>query len=436
MKIAIAGYGVEGEENLIYFKNKFPEAEFTIVDEKENDKIPGGVSTLFGKGIFSKLNDFDLVVRTAGLNPNKIKTNGKVTTATNEFFNQCKSKIIGVTGTKGKGTTCSFITEILKAANKKVHLVGNIGIPALKVLNEIEEDDFVVYEMSSFQLWDLKKSPDVSVVLMIEPDHLDVHKDFDEYISAKSNIAKYQTGDDITIYNPTNKFSEKIAKNSPHSIKYNDKKSVYFDKEYFYYNEEIICPVSAVKLPGVHNLENASAAILAVKSVDKNITNEEIQNGLSNFHGLAHRLKYVDQIDGVKFYDDSISTTPGSVLAAIKSFNQPKVLILGGKDKGGDYDSLAREIAQNDSIQKVVLMGENGPKIKDSLINNSVKDDKIFVVDFSKKEKSMVEAVDKSKEYSSDGGVVILSPASSSFDLFKNYKERGQAFVDAVKKLN
>ena len=302
MKIIIAGFGVEGQSNLRYFREKFPEADFLVADEREKvDNLPENVAYQTG---FSGLDNADLIVRSPSLPPKKIKTNGQIWSATNEFFANCPATIIGVTGTKGKGTTCSFISSILRAAGKNVHLVGNIGVPALDILPKIEKNDIVVYELSSFQLWDLQKSPHVAVVLMIEPDHLNVHADFNDYLAAKANIAKSQIADDYVVYNSQNEFSSLIAD-----------ASLAQKKEYpFVLSDDI---TSAIRLPGKHNIDNACAAILAVKSILPNVSDDEIKKGLSEFTGLPHRLKFVAEKYGVKYYDDSISTTPGSAIAAL-----------------------------------------------------------------------------------------------------------------------
>ena len=414
MKIVIAGFGVEGQSNLRYFREKFPEADFLVADEREKvDNLPENVAYQTG---FSGLENADLIVRSPSLPPKKIKTSGQIWSATNEFFANCPATIIGVTGTKGKGTTCSFISSILRATGKTVHLVGNIGVPALDILPKIEKNDIVVYELSSFQLWDLQKSPHVSVVLMIEPDHLNVHADFNDYLAAKANIAKFQTTDDYVVYNSQNEFSSSIAD-----------ASLAQKKEYpFVLSDDII---SAIRLPGKHNIDNACAAIAAVKSILPNVSDDEIKKGLSEFTGLPHRLKFVAEKYGVKYYDDSISTTPGSAIAALKAFVEPKILILGGSDKGADYSELAKEIARQ-NVRLIIINGANVDEIREVLREEKV-DCEIVQLNMA----GMKEVAKLAKNKAQSGDVVILSPAAASFDMFKGYSDRGEQFVAAVEEL-
>ena len=414
MKIVIAGFGVEGQSNLRYFREKFPEADFLVADEREKvDNLPENVAYQTG---FSGLENADLIVRSPSLPPKKIKTSGQIWSSTNEFFANCPATIIGVTGTKGKGTTCSFISSILHAVDKTVHLVGNIGVPALDILPKIEKNDIVVYELSSFQLWDLQKSPHVAVVLMIEPDHLNVHADFNDYLTAKANIAKFQTADDYVVYNSQNEFSSSIAD-----------ASLAQKKEYpFVLSDDI---TSAIHLPGKHNIDNACAAILAVKSILPNVSDDEIKRGLSEFTGLPHRLKFVAEKYGVKYYDDSISTTPGSAIAALKAFAEPKILILGGSDKGADYSELAKEIDRQ-NVRLVIINGANADEIREVLREENV-DCEIVQLNMA----GMKEVTESAKNKAQSGDVVILSPAAASFDMFKSYSDRGEQFVAAVEEL-
>ncbi|PID33577.1 UDP-N-acetylmuramoyl-L-alanine--D-glutamate ligase [Candidatus Saccharibacteria bacterium] len=415
MKIVIAGYGIEGKSNYRYFRQKFPEAEIIIADQNTVPDAPSGVKVISGPDVFENLTDADLVVRTASLPPTAIKTNGQITSSTNQFFENCPAPIIGVTGTKGKGTTCSLIASILEAAGKKAYLLGNIGVPALDILDQIQPDDIVVYELSSFQLWDLKKSPAIAVVLMIESDHLEVHADFDDYLSAKANIGRYQTDDQVMVFDKDNQFSRLVADQSP--------------AKKIEYPFEIGDLADSLKLPGQHNRENASAAISVARQFA--IDDQTISRGLEQFTGLPHRLKFVREVGGVKYYDDSISTTPGSAVAALESFQQPKILLVGGHDKGGDYSSLAEVASRDDQLKNLIVYGQNAPKIIAAL--ESTDFDKSKIIHLT--DVDMKSIVTTASQQASPGDVVILSPAAASFDMFTSYVDRGQQFVDAVNRL-
>lgn len=426
MKVAIAGYGVEGKANYTYWHAQGDDV--TIVDERPLTDTPEGVPVISGGDAYTQLDGYDIVVRTAGLNPSKIQTTGKIWSGTNEFFARCPAPIIGVTGTKGKGTTASLIASILRAAGKTVHLVGNIGLPALEVLPTIKPTDIVVYELSSFQLWDITKSPHVAVVLMMEPDHLDVHSDMEEYKGAKSNIRRYQTVDDICFVHPTNQLSLRVAHatDSGELRRYGvpDDGAVYVKSNTFFVQDTAIGSVEALQLVGAHNLENACAAISAARvyTDDQNA----IESGLRLFTGLPHRLKRVREVNGVTYYNDSIGTTPGSALVALATFSEPKVLILGGKDKGGDYEKLIRECERTDT--HVVAIGENGSKLRALC-------DEFHVKSTDMTGKNMKEIVQAVATIAQPGAVVVLSPAASSFDMFKSYADRGNQFVAAVESL-
>lgn len=398
MKIAIAGYGIEGKSSYDYWNQ--PGNQLTVLDETENPHA------------FDDLGGYDMVIRSPGIAPKKLASAKKVWSATNEFFARCAEKkvlIIGVTGTKGKGTTSSLIASILNAAGRNVHLVGNIGTPALKVLPRIQPGDIVVFELSSFQLWDIETSPHIAVVLMIEPDHLDVHDSMIDYIGAKTRIVSYQTSRDIVVFNKDNRASTAIGEVSK------AKKVLYpFPITEF---------KDSLKIPGQHNQENASAAIAAVGEY---VTEPEvIKTGLAAFEGLPHRLKFVAEKNGVKYYDDSIATTPGSAIAAINSFTQPKVLILGGSDKGASYDEVIDLCRATGT--KVVAIGQVGETIA-ALCKEKA-------VNYVRKTGDMSQIVKAAQQLAGTEGVVILSPAAASFDMFKNYADRGDAFIAAVARL-
>lgn len=399
-----------------------------IVDEREIADTPVDASVVTGKDAFRRLDGYDMVVRTAGLAPGKIKTDGKVWSATNEFFARCPAPIVGVTGSKGKGTTSSLVASIFRAAGKTVHLVGNIGVPALDVLEDIRPDDIVVYELSSFQLWDLEKSPHVAVVLMIEPDHLDVHASFDEYVSAKARIAQFQSSNDYVTYNVNNIHSTDIASHSAgHKIPFPDTQFAHVREGFFWYGDQKLCDVGALTLPGIHNVDNACAAITAAWQWVSD--GEVIAKGLSAFSGLPHRLKFVREVAGVRYYDDSIATTPGSAIAAMKAFGESKVLIMGGSSKGADFSSVAK-VATSQNVKTVIVVGAEASAIEAAFKHEN----DIPVINLGS-EVSMTEIVAAARQRSNAGDVVVLSPACASFGMFKNYSDRGDQFIHAVNDL-
>lgn len=425
MKIAIAGFGAEGKSNYEYWNT--PENEVVVIDERDipAEELPADASVITGEGAFSRLNGFDMVLRTAGLAPRKITTDGKRWSATNEFFAKCPALIIGVTGTKGKGTTASLIASILRASGRTVHLVGNIGVPALEVLGDIQPDDIVVYELSSFQLWDLEGSPQVAVVLGIEPDHLDVHENYEEYIAAKARITANQDTTDRVVYAEENKEATEIAALSVgQRLPYPSERTAHVRGSFFYYGDTALCELDNLQLPGRHNVWNACAAITAIWPWVQD--GAVIAEGLRSFDGLPHRLKLVREADGVKYYDDSIATTPGSAIAAIKSFDGPKVIILGGSDKGASYEEVIQLCRATDT--RVVAVGTTGQVIEELC-------DQLGVI-CERVEGLMPEVVAAASQLAAPGGAVILSPASASFDQYKNYTDRGEQFIAAVQSLS
>ena len=444
MRIALLGFGLEARSAYDFLRKKYPAATFDIYDQNQASKVktPYGAEVFLGVSDFSSI-EADLLIRTPAVNPKELPIGANISSVTNLFFAKCRAPIIGVTGSKGKGTTASFIAEILRAANIQTHLVGNIGIPALDKIDEIDESLVVVYELSSFQLWDLVFAPKVAVITNIEPDHLDVHDDFEDYVSAKMNISRLQDSSDYFIYNSDegvikDSVKKLKAENSANYIPFPNKKFAHIENDYFYWGDNKLFSTKIVKLPGAHNLMNALAAIDATynifieRGIDLKNMNKAWQKGLSSFEGLPHRLKYVAEKNGVSYYDDSIATTPGSAIAAINSFDQPKILILGGSDKGADLTELVDMIAQSDSsdIRSVVLIGDESKNLEKQLqkrqynnfINLGLNTD-------------MNNIVKVSAELAKPGDIVILSPAHASFDMFKSYADRGEKFIKAVKEL-
>lgn len=287
MKIAIAGYGVEGKANYDYWSQD-PHNEITIVDQSESiAELPDNVATMLGSRAFEELTGFDMVVRTASLSPHHIKTDAKIWSGTNEFMVKCPAPIIGVTGTKGKGTTSTMIAAILRAAGKTVHLVGNIGISALATLPSIEPSDIVVFEMSSFQLWDIETSPHIAVVLGIEPDHLNVHEDMEDYVAAKGGIRRFQQDGDGCIYHWSNGYADEIAHLSDKGItqRYGvkDDGGVYLFEDAFWQGEQKMCSTDHLRVPGQHNLENATAALTV--ALHLGVDRDAMVRGLESLRG-------------------------------------------------------------------------------------------------------------------------------------------------------
>ena len=441
MKIALIGFGLEAKSAYDYFKSIDQNNTFEIYDENPKSKIelPNGVKFFGDFHDFSKI-QADLIVRTPAVNPSRLPKNAKITSVTNLFFEKCPAPIIGVTGSKGKGTVSSFIAEILRAAGLRVYLVGNIGLPALNELSKIQKDDAVIYELSSFQLWDAQKSPHIAILNNLEVDHLDVHNGFEDYVAAKMNIAKNQTENDFFIFNAENPIVLKNVENLKGQLKaelqpFQDYNLAHIQEDHFLWGDEVLFETDILKIPGEHNQKNACAAMIATFDFlrEKGFEIEEIfdfwREGLSKFTGLPHRLKFVREFEGVRFYDDSIATTPGSAIAALNSFEKPKILILGGSNKGADLSELIEKIAKmpEQELRKVILMGAESEKLSQKLISSGFE----RFINLGVKT-NMQEVVKTAFENAKSGDVVILSPAHASFDMFKSYIDRGEQFVENV----
>lgn len=441
MKIALIGFGLEAKSAYDYFKSIDQNNTFEIYDENSKSKIelPNGVKFFGDFHDFSKI-QADLIVRTPAVNPSRLPKNAKITSVTNLFFEKCPAPIIGVTGSKGKGTVSSFTAEILRAAGLRVHLVGNIGLPALNELSKIQKDDAVIYELSSFQLWDAQKSPHIAILNNLEVDHLDVHDGFEDYVAAKMNIAKNQTKNDFFIFNAENPIVLKNVENLKSQLKaelqpFQDYNLAHIQENHFLWGDEVLFETNILKIPGEHNQKNACAAMIATFDFlrEKGFENEEIfdfwREGLSKFAGLPHRLKFVREFEGVRFYDDSIATTPGSAIAALNSFKKPKILILGGSNKGADLSELIKKITKmpEQELRKVILMGAESEKLAQKLISSGFE----RFINLGAKT-NMQEVVKTAFENAKSGDVVILSPAHASFDMFKSYVDRGEQFVENV----
>jgi UDP-N-acetylmuramoylalanine--D-glutamate ligase len=434
MKVAILGYGKEGQAALEYWQLG---NELTVCDQNPVD-VPEGVGLQAGP---------DLLVRSPGLHPGDIVTANtpqilaKVTSVTNEFFKVCPTgNIIGITGTKGKGTTSSLVAELLKAAGKTVHLGGNIGIAPLEMLkNGIKPDDWVVLELSNFQLIDLKSSPQIATCLMVVSEHLDWHADIDEYVAAKQQLFSHQTAESLAIFNRNNALSQKVTSLSVAAkISYEVPElgaepllsvGAYLKNNTIYMDDTAVCQSSDVALLGRHNLENVCAAIATVwELINHDVA--LVQKVVRQFKGLPHRLELILELDGVKYYNDSFAATPEASMAALNTINAPKVMIVGGFDRNLELSNLAQTIASHQSdIRKLLIIGAAAKRLSKALDAAGFSNYKIL------QDTTMSEVTKHAQSLATAGDSVVLSPGFASFDMFKNFEDRGNRFKDAVKSL-
>ncbi len=436
MNIAILGFDTEGRSSFDYFHSQGH--DITILDQKTDISLPSHVASVLGDRYLDDLDRFDLIVRTAGLPPHLIFDRNpgldpaKVTTQVNEFFRLSPTRnIIGITGTKGKGTTSTLITKILQAAGKDVQLGGNIGIPVLELLPKLQAASWAVLELSSFQLSDFRYAPKIGVCLMIVPEHLNWHADFADYVHAKRKLFIRQTPDDLMVYNADNPTSTEVSTTSQahqrgYSLLSAQLGEVYTRDGHIYFGETEICAVDEIALLGAHNVQNVCAAIAATWEVTGE-NREAVRSVITTFHGLEHRLELVRTLDGVAYYDDSFGTTPETAIVAIQAFQEPKVIILGGSDKGTGFDELAQVVAGG-NVKHALLIGDTAPAIEASLRAAG------FTA-FSPGGTTMEEIVSKAHHLADSGDVVLLSTGCASFGMFKDYKDRAAQFQQAVQSL-
>lgn len=445
-RIAVIGLGVEGLDAVDYYL--LHKAAVTGYDQKKAAEFPKtvqklrekGVNLFLGPGYLDEgLLGYDVIIRSPGVHPglgvlqSAAAAGVVVSSVTNLFFNLCPAQIIGVTGTKGKGTTATLIHHILEADGRVVHLLGNIGQPPLEALRDIQANHWVVYELSSFQLIDLEKSPQVAVVLFVATDHLDYHATREEYVESKSHIVRYQSKEDWVVANGDDGTARDIAQSSPgkkiyYSVK-NDRAAGFMREKRLMIKlgteQEVIGAAKDLILLGEHNWQNILAASLAARVAGVDIYS--IRKAVFAFSGLPHRLEKVGEAGEVSFYNDSFSTTPDTAIAAIRSFTEPIALIVGGSDKGANFSHLGKEIVFS-PVKVLVAIGQMGPKIAKAAIEAGFSGEVVWNCD------SMEAAVREGVEKVGSQGVVLLSPACASFDMFTNYKERGEHFRLAVQR--
>lgn len=434
MNIAILGFGKQGRSAYEYWRKN---NHITICDGDENLQIPEDASGQLGSGHLQNLDKFDLIIRSPIVHPKHIiEANTpnivtKITSNTNEFLRVCPTKnVIGVTGTKGKGTTSTLITKILEANRLKVHLGGNIGIPPLDLLeNNIKATDWVVLELANFQLIDLKYSPPYTVCLMVIPEHLDWQTDLDEYIMTKQQLFRWQKPSDYAVYYADNDLSKKVVSISQaQKIPYYQKPGAYIKDDHIVIDDKTICHINDIKLLGRHNLQNVCAAITATWQITQNIN--AIVTVLKNFTGLPYRIEFRREVNGISFFNDSFASAPSATIAAIESIKQPKVVIIGGFDRNLDLDELVVGLKNNEnSIRHIILIGQSAQRVSQHLKTGNFSNYTLS------KATTMTQIVEEAKTFAHNGDAIILSPGFASFGMFKNFEDRGQQFNDVVAQL-
>lgn len=454
MNICLVGWGVETKSAYRFFGN---EHNYLIVSEEPRDDFPTGdnitIQTLATErkpGLTSTVDDLsyldgienaEQIIYTPTSRKNLEEHFGedhplweKALSSLHYFFENSPSKnIIGVTGTKGKGTTTTLISEMLEAAGKTVHTGGNIGVPVLDILPHINQDDWVVLELSSFQLYKFPHSPHIAVHLMMIPEHIEEwHKTMDDYVDSKKNLFAHQSEEDIAVYFPDNEYSaQNVEASRGKKIPYCHEPGAYVKDGHITIDKKEIIQVNEVGLLGDHNLQNICAAVTAAWQVSQD--SESFSRVLREFTGLEHRLQFVRELDGIRYYDDSFGTTPDTAIVACDAFAAPKVVIVGGHDKGNDYSGLAKRLCDYD-IHHVVFIGNTGQKLLDMARSEGFNDDKASIREDGNSW-DMREIVGDARFHSRPGDVVLLSTGSASFGLFADYKDRGDQFIAEVNKL-
>ena len=372
----------------------------------------------------------DVLFRTPGMHPGNpaivalAEQGAMVTSEMEVFFEVCPCKLIAVTGSDGKTTTTTLISEMLKASGKTVWLGGNIGTPLLPLVRQMKETDYAVVELSSFQLMDMTRSPHRALITNLAPNHLDVHKDMEEYVDSKKNIFKYQDETGLLVLNADNAITAELKGNG--ETRFFSRKGsahVHLEDGVIYRGNEPVLNTADILIPGVHNVENYMAAIAMVEGL---VEDETIRHVAKNFGGVEHRIELVRIKDGVRYYNDSIASSPSRTIAGLRSFQEKVILIAGGYDKHIPYDVLGPEICAH--VKKLFLCGATGPKIRAAVEACGGQVEMFDCGDFE----SAVRAAAKAAQA---GDVVLMSPASASFDQFKNFMVRGNFFKEIVKEL-
>ena len=439
-KIAVLGLGVSNRP-LVKLLLEFG-CDVTGCDRTPREKLDAEVLELetmgcrlcVGDGYLDGM-EADLLFRTPGMHPGNpaiqalVAKGAQVTSEMEVFFEVAPCQLIAVTGSDGKTTTTTLISEMLKASGKTVWLGGNIGTPLLPLVRQMKETDYAVVELSSFQLMDMTRSPHIAVVTNLAPNHLDVHKDMEEYVQSKTNIFNFQTENDILILNADNDITAAFTGKGTTRFFSRQGKNVHVIQKdgVIYRDGEAVLSTADILIPGVHNVENYMTAIAAVEGL---VDDETVRHVAKTFGGVEHRIELVRIKDGVRFYNDSIASSPTRTIAGLRSFSEKVILIVGGYDKNIPFDVLGPEICTH--VKKLFLGGATGPKIRDAVIAcPEYNEQELPIVDCGDFESAVRAAAAAAEE----GDVVLMSPASAAFDQFKNFMVRGEFFKKLVREL-
>lgn len=438
-KIAVLGLGVSNRP-LVRLLLEFG-CDVVGCDRTPREKLDAEVLELERLGCKLHVGDdylegveADLLFRTPGMHPGHpaieaLRSRGaQVTSEMEVFFEVCPCTLLAVTGSDGKTTTTTLVSEMLKAAGKTVWLGGNIGTPLLPLVRQMKAEDFAVVELSSFQLMDMTRSPARAIVTNLAPNHLDVHKDMEEYVASKQNIFRYQDETGLLILNADNAITAGFRGNGEtHFFSRQGKAHVCLENGVITRGGEEVLPVSEILIPGVHNIENYMAAIAMVEGL---VDDNTIRHVAATFGGVEHRIELVRIKDGVKFYNDSIASSPSRTIAGLRSFSEKVILIAGGYDKHIPYDVLGPEICAH--VKKLFLGGATGPLIREAVVNcPDYNPENLEIVDCGTFEPAVRAAAQAAKS----GDIVLMSPASAAFDQFKNFMVRGEFYKKLVKEL-
>ena len=415
-RILIAGFGREGKSTLRFLRQYMPDATVGIADKNETafqDIDKERYNLYFGDEYLKASSDYDVVIKTPGISVKDIDIDfSKITSQTDLFLEAFHNQVIGITGTKGKSTTSTLIYHLVKESGNDAILAGNIGIPILDCVNDINERTIIVYELSAHQLQFINRSPQDGILLNVFEEHLDHFGTFEKYKDAKVNVLRYMSDDDVAVVN--NDLYRAVSRQLS---------AVSVDFENYSFDDYNI-NWEDIPLLGEHNKMNIKAALCACKSYGLSI--EDLIPHLYTFKSLEHRQEYVGIFKGVKFYNDSISTIPQATIAALKTIKNVNFLLLGGFDRGIDYEPLVAYLKEN-PLPYILITGRAGQTIKDKLQTAEYKGN---ILEYTDMESAFV----MMKQYAKSGDVCLLSPAAASYDRYKNFEERGRVFKEFANK--